>query len=105
MNATPRRSGMVSLEEAVTHAPTLASLQQRIQESSRHLTMIQQLIPAPLRRHVKAGPLQDDDWCLLVGNATAASKLRQLVPAIQQELNQKGAKITSIRIKIQAASR
>lgn len=94
-----------SLEQAVQAAPTLAALQERIRESQRCLQRIQHLIPGPLRRQVQAGPIQDQEWCLLVGNTAASSKLRQLVPAFLQALTQEGLEVSAIRIKVQTGPR
>jgi hypothetical protein len=96
---------MLSLEQAVDAAPSLAALQQRVRDSQRYLEQVKDLLPATLRPHVKAGPVQDAEWCLLVGNAAASTKLRQLVPALQQLLTQNGAQVSSIRIKVQANAR
>lgn len=92
-----------SLEEAAGAAPSLAALQERIRTSQRCLERVQHLIPQAMRRHVKAGPLQDSEWCLLVGNAAASAKLRQLQPALLQALGQSGLEVSAIRIKVQTA--
>ena len=96
---------MFSLEQAAGAAPSLAALQERIRESQHCMEQIQHLIPAAMRRHVKAGPIQDTEWCLLVGSAAASAKLRQLLPMIQQTLTQSGLQVSAIRIKVQAATR
>jgi hypothetical protein len=105
MSQVPRRHTTFSLEQAVGASPSLALLQDRIRQSSRCLEQIQPLLPASLRRLVKAGPLEDGQWCLLVGNAAASTKLRQLLPLLLQTLNQNGAQLSLIRIKVQAAGR
>lgn len=96
---------MLSLEQAVGAAPTLAALQERIRESRWCLDQVQHLIPVTLRPHVRPGPLQDQEWCLLVGSAAASTKLRQLLPALQTALTQKGAQVNAIRIKVQTPGR
>lgn len=96
---------MLSLEQALNAAPSLAALQQRIRYSQHCLDLVSHLLPVTLQPHVQAGPLQDGEWCLLVGSAAASTKLRQLVPALQQVLIQNGAQVSSIRIKIQASQR
>ncbi|MDG5976586.1 hypothetical protein H010_15065 [Hydrogenophaga taeniospiralis CCUG 15921] len=92
---------MLSLEQAVGAAPSLAALQERIRASRQCMEQVQHLIPTNLRRHIKAGPIQDTEWCLLVGSAAASTKLRQLLPSLQQALTQNGAQVNSIRIKVQ----
>jgi hypothetical protein len=96
---------MFSLEQAAGAAPSLAALQERIRESQRCMEQVQHLIPSAMRRHVKAGPIQDTEWCLLVGSAAASTKLRQLLPALQLALTQSGMQVSAIRIKVQAATR
>ena len=95
------RSNIYSLEQAAGAAPHLAVLTQRIRVSQGYLADIQHLIPVALRRQIKAGPLDEGTWCLLVSNAAVSTKLRQLLPTLQASLTQKGAQVTSIRIKVQ----
>lgn len=66
---------------------------------------IQHLIPASMRRHVKAGPIEEAEWCLLVGNAAASTKLRQLLPTLLLTLAREGSQVSAIRIKVQATQR
>ncbi|MDP2164973.1 MAG: DciA family protein [Hydrogenophaga sp.] len=96
---------MLSLEQAVGGSPSLALLQERIRTSQHCLQLVRPLIPPALRQHVKAGPIQDNEWCILVASAAASTKLRQLLPAMQQVLIQNGAQVNAIRIKVQIAAR
>lgn len=103
MRTALRLHTMLSLEQAVGEAPSLAALQERIRASQHCLRIVRPLIPATLRQHVKAGPMQDSEWCILVSSAAASTKLRQLLPAMQQVLMQNGAQVSAIRIKVQMA--
>lgn len=105
MNPVSRRQTLWSLEQAAGEAPSLAALQERIRASGACLQAVQSLLPAGLRASVRAGPLQDDDWCLLAASAAVSTKLRQLVPTMVRELNQRGYQITRIRIKVQSPAR
>ena len=105
MSNAPRPPAMLSLEQAVDAAPSLAALQQRIRDSQRYLELVKHQIPASLRPHVQAGPVQDTEWCLLVSNAAVSTKLRQLLPSLLQVLTQNGAQVSAIRIKVQAKGR
>lgn len=96
---------MLSLEQALGAAPSLAALQERIRKSQRCMEYVKHLIPLNLSQHVQPGPIEDKQWCLMVGSASASTKLRQLVPVLIQVLNQKGMGIESIRIKVQVFSR
>ena len=58
------------------------------------------MIPPLLRTAVRPGPIEDGQWCLLVDNNAAAAKLRQVLPALQAELNRRGCEVNSIRLKV-----
>lgn len=105
MSTAPQNPTMLSLEQAVGAAPTLSALRERIRESRWCLDQVQHLIPSNLRPHVLPGPLQDHEWCLLVASASASTKLRQLLPALQLTLTQRGAQVNAIRIKVQTPGR
>jgi hypothetical protein len=105
MNPVTQRHQMFSLEQAAQAAPSLAALQERVRESQRCMAQVLHLIPAPMRKHVKAGPLDGTEWCLLVENTAASTKLRQLMPNLLQALAHNGLQISVIRIKVQAAPR
>ena len=88
------------MHQAAGNSPSLARLTERVQESSDRLKAIEALLPEALRPAVKAGPIDDESWCLLVSSNAAAAKIRQLIPLIQAHLLGKGWKVTSIRLKI-----
>lgn len=103
--AAPRSPGLFSLQEAVGAAPTLAQLRDRAETSRRYLELVRHLLPPGLRQQVLAGPWGDGEWCLLVGHAAAAAKLRQLLPAMRDALHESGAQVSAIRIKVQTPGR
>lgn len=105
MPPTVRANNVFTLQEAAGAAPTLAALQARIRQSQDCLQQIRPLIPSTLRAHVAAGPLGDDEWCLLVKSAAASTKLRQLLPSFLRRLNDSGVPIAHIRIKVQTPGR
>ncbi|WP_297654078.1 hypothetical protein [Hydrogenophaga sp.] len=105
MSTNQRPQTMLSLEQAVGSAPSLAALQERIRESRWCLDQVRHLIPVSLLPHVLPGPLQDREWCLLVASAAASTKVRQLLPSLQQTLTQRGAQVNAIRIKVQTPGR
>jgi hypothetical protein len=70
-------------------------------ESSDRLKAIVTLIPPLLRPALQAGPIEGTCWCLLVRSNAAAAKVRQLLPAFQAQLRNRGWEVTSIRLKIQ----
>ena len=90
-----------TLDQAVQEAPSLARLAALARESGEQLAAIQHLLPPGLRRGLQGGPIDDGCWCLLVPNAAAAAKLRQMLPALEAHLRSGGRKINSIRLKVQ----
>ena len=96
---------VVSAHDAAQNAPTLAHLAKLGRESSDRLKAIEPLIPEALRSAVKAGPIDEKNWCLLVNNNAAAAKIRQLLPALEGRLLAEGWKVNSIRLKILIAKK
>jgi len=79
----------------------LANLLARVRTSQARLDALADVLPATLRAQLRAGPLDDDGWTLLAGNAAVAAKLRHLLPTIAEALASKGWQATSIRVKVQ----
>lgn len=100
-----RRPAAVTLLQATQASPTLARLSELTRDSSARLKAIEPLIPASLRAAVKAGPIEGSVWCLLLSNNAAAAKIRQILPALEAHLRVKGWDVSSIRLKVQVASR
>jgi hypothetical protein len=92
--------GAISAHDAAQNAPTLAHLAQLGRESTDRLKAIEALIPEALRSAVKAGPIDEKSWCLLVSSNAAAAKIRQLLPVLEGRLLAEGWKVNSIRLKI-----
>ncbi len=99
-----RRHQAIPLQQAAQESPTFALLASRIKASSDRMQAIRSVLPPPMRASIQAGPIEDGDWCLLVGSNAVAAKLRQFVPALQAHLQTKGMPVTSIRIKVQSRS-
>jgi hypothetical protein len=95
-----KRPTAIPLHQAAQESPTFARLTDVIRASSARLKAIHNLLPAPLRASVQAGPLEEGSWCLLVSSNAVAAKLRQLVPALQAHLDQQGLGVSAIRIKV-----
>jgi hypothetical protein len=87
--------------EAIDKAPSLARLASLARQSQDWLTTIAPLLPEALRTGVQAGPIEQQQWCLLAANNAVAAKLRQLSPALSAHLRAKGCEVTAIRIKVQ----
>jgi hypothetical protein len=99
---TNRHHHPVTLLQAAEESPTLARLAELARESVERLKAVAPLIPDTLRPAVQAGPIDGPAWCLLVSNNAAAAKLRQLLPALQARLLDRGWQVNSIRLKVQS---
>lgn len=105
----------LSLFEATLQNPQLARLQSLTRASSQYLALVQPLIPPALRAGTKAGPIApvttsaeagpggQTEWCLIAASNASASKLRQLLPALLQQLQSAGHPVSSIRLAIEKA--
>ena len=80
----------VPLASALERSEPLARLLKRVQQSRARFDAIRHLLPAALHGAVRAGPLDDDGWSLLVEHGAAAAKLRQMLPDLQAALAQRG---------------
>ena len=92
------------LSTALGRSEPLAALLKRLRESQARFAAITPLLPETLRAAVSAGPLDDSAWVLLAANASAAAKLRQMVPALQAALLAAGWIGPDIKVKVSAAS-
>ena len=90
----------MTVHEAIQNSSALSRLAAMVEDSNTRLKAIESLLPETLRPFVKAGPLDEGVWCLLVTGNAAAAKLRQLMPLIQSRLHDQGWKVTSIRLKL-----
>ncbi|HEX5805972.1 MAG TPA: DciA family protein [Macromonas sp.] len=92
---------MFSLQQAVHASPILAEMAAKVRLSKHLLEVVQPHIPAALRSHVQAGPVDDNSWCLLVSNPAVGTKLKLLTPVLLAALRVDGQNIGQLRIKIQ----
>ncbi len=99
-NPLPPRS--LALSQALQGSESLAGLMQRVADSRARLAVVAPLLPAPLRASVRAGPLDAATWVLLVDNAAAAAKLRQMLPDLLAALVAAGWPEPPPLVKIQA---
>jgi hypothetical protein len=91
----------VPISSALKGNETLSSLMQRLLQSQARLNAVRPLLGEGLAGAVQAGPLDEEGWSLLVANAAAAAKLRQLLPHLQEALLSQGFNEVPIRLKVQ----
>jgi len=92
-----------TIKKALEQAQPLASLMQRLQASQQCLEVVRGVLPAPMAAYVKAGPIDEEGWTLLVANSALSAKLRQLQPRLLEALQKKGLKVNAIRVRVQTA--
>jgi len=85
---------------AIAQSSSLAGLLQLQKQSAHYLSSIQSVLPAGLGAQIKAGPIDENGWCLLVQHNAAGAKLRQLLPAISARLRTQGHPVHQIRVKV-----
>ncbi len=99
-----RRHFAISLEQAAQSSPTLSLLVSQAREANARMKALEPLMPPSLRAHVQPGPIEGENWSLIVKNAAAAAKLRQLLPSFEAHLRTKGWNVARIQIKVLHAS-
>lgn len=92
----------MALGTALDQNQALGRLLQRLHESRARFAAIRELLPDSLREQVRPGPLDDAGWSLLAPSGAAASKLRQLVPALEVRLLEQGWQPTPLRIRVRS---
>ena len=90
---------MPTVLQAIAESNTLANLLARMDQSKLCLEAILKRIPLGLHTSVAAGPLTDGVWCLLISNASAVAKLKQLTPIMLAAIHAKGLDVQDIRFK------
>ena len=91
-----------ALRQALDGSEPLSRLLARVQASRERLAIVLPVLPPELHGALQAGPLDDSGWTLLVANAAAAAKLRQLLPSMMATLQAHALPVVALRIKVQA---
>ncbi len=91
------------LERAIAGSAALARLGERLRQSQARHASIVGVLPAALRAHVHAGPIDERQWVLLASSAAVAAKLRQCLPSIERALLDAGWPPLEIRVRVRRA--
>lgn len=94
-------SPSLPLANALARSEPLTRLLERLEQSRQRFEVVRGLLPAALRDAVRAGPLDDEGWALLVEHGAAAAKLRQMLPDLQAALAERGWAGVAIKVRIQ----
>jgi hypothetical protein len=90
---------MPTVLQAIAESNTLSHLLERMALSKVCLSIVLKRIPLGLHTSISAGPLTEGEWCLLVSNASAVAKLKQLEPMMLAAIQDGGIAVQSIRFK------
>jgi hypothetical protein len=93
------KSFLRTLEQNPEHVDLLAQANQL--NKIRQAIAEADVIPAPINRHYKLGPLSQGTLIILAENASVATKLKHISPSILSKIQQLGWKITTVKIKLQ----
>ena len=93
--------GTLALGDALGRSTPLAQLLRRARESQQRFDAVSGLLPPGLREAVRPGPLDDEGWVLLVAHGSAAAKLRQLLPRLDEALLAGGWQGTPMKVRVQ----
>jgi hypothetical protein len=96
----PTLGQRTSVMEAIAQSDTLSGMLSMHQTSTAYLNTLKPLLAPDLFAQVKAGPIDETSWCLLINHNSAAAKLRQLLPDIGAHLRSKGYPVQQIRLKV-----
>lgn len=88
------------LARALDQNTSLAELSRRLALSNARYAAICPQLPAAMRAEVRPGPIDDEAWSLLVSNASAAAKLRHLLPSLAETIRAHGWPDLPIRVHI-----
>jgi hypothetical protein len=90
---------MPTVLQAIAESNTLSNLLARMDVSKVCLEIVSKRIPLGLHTSISAGPLTDGEWCILISNASAVAKLKQLESVMLSAIQAHGIDVKSIRIK------
>jgi hypothetical protein len=100
----PLPTGTQAVADALGSSEVMQSLGQRIRASQARLAAVLPLLPLAMRRHVRAGPIDETGWTLLADNPAVQAKLRQMLPALEAQLRHHGWPGPAIKVRVLAPS-
>ena len=92
--------GTHTISQALQAEAGLGALLARWQHSKRCLIAATPVLGQPLAGAMRAGPMDEGVWVLLASSPASAAKARQLLPRIQQTLDDQGLGVTTVRVRV-----
>ena len=93
-------SHTVAIDQALAGSEPLAQLARRMQASQDRLAAVLPLLPQAMHNAVRAGPIDETGWSLLVAGNAVAAKLRHMAPSMEARLRDCGFDGPPVRIKL-----
>jgi hypothetical protein len=82
----------------------MAQLAARIQLSQDLLIAIKRdCLPTGLKAQVTAGPIHENEWCILVKTSAASAKLRHFLPDLERTVAALLGRHIAVRLKVLGA--
>ncbi len=89
-----------SAAQALSDSHTLSGLLASHRRAQGCYASVRALLPGTLQSQVRAGPIDGGVWTLFASHASAAAKLRQVLPTLLAALAMREPDITEIRVKV-----
>jgi hypothetical protein len=89
-----------SVAQALEGNATLSGLLAGHKRAQACFMAVSPCLAPPLRKQLRAGPIDGTSWTILAANSAAAAKLRQSVPMLLAALLAQGESVLEIRIKV-----
>jgi hypothetical protein len=90
----------LTLADALGRSQPLQLLRRRIADSNARFAIAAKVIPQALHAQLCAGSLDEQSWTILACSASAAAKLRQMLPRIEDECRCAGWPALAVRIQV-----
>jgi len=84
---------------------TVTGLLAQAQAQRKLHRQVQQMLPAPLNRHLQGALLKDRHLILYADSSAWSSRLRFYARQLQKQMNQQGAGISKITLRVMPESR
>ena len=104
--STKKSRDPISLDEAMLRCTAVSQLARGLKESKDRYEAVKAYLVhhGKLADYIKPGPVDEKGWCILVTHAAAMSKLKQMVPLLENVLKQHGWVNNKVRLKMTSSA-